>query len=401
MEDTERTLVVFLTMHRSGSSLTSGIFQALGMSLGPFELLGASPANVHGHFESIPFLELNRDVQRLVYGFSEDLPEAPEDVRRFVESDGVVDWPEISEDLLGRGRTLIESLLGSGRVSGFKDPRSVLVWPFWQRVLLGFPNLNIVPIALLRSPHEIAMSLFARAEGAWGYWDCLDVVAVHLRRLQAIVEEWSGSVPRIRFGGSDYFEDTELAIRQCGLDWEATKALRVFDGHCVHQVPASIDHRAQQIYDSLCGSQTISSSAERNSAQLQGDARARDEVYSNRLRSAKAAADRLTLELLESQARLNRADEHAIQAFAKYERTEAELLRFKAAYQDASNRADEASQLVLNLSKPGVTQVPLRYRVVDAINARIKHMGLIHSLAKGMVQRILGARRFLAGKATI
>ena len=44
MEGPQPTLVVLLCMHRCGSSLTTNILQRLGMSLGPFELMGAAPA---------------------------------------------------------------------------------------------------------------------------------------------------------------------------------------------------------------------------------------------------------------------------------------------------------------------------------------------------------------------
>ena len=73
MEDRERTLVALLSMHRSGSSLTTQVLQRLGMSLGPFELIGAEPTNPYGHFEAEPFHRLNRRIQNLAYGFADDL----------------------------------------------------------------------------------------------------------------------------------------------------------------------------------------------------------------------------------------------------------------------------------------------------------------------------------------
>ena len=63
MDDTGRTLVVFLSMHRCGSSVTASTLHSLGMSLGPFELNEALPSNPHGHFEAVPFLQLNRRIQ--------------------------------------------------------------------------------------------------------------------------------------------------------------------------------------------------------------------------------------------------------------------------------------------------------------------------------------------------
>ena len=53
MEDTQRTLVILLSMHRSGSSLTANVFMEQGLSLGPWELCPAHPTNPHGHFEAI------------------------------------------------------------------------------------------------------------------------------------------------------------------------------------------------------------------------------------------------------------------------------------------------------------------------------------------------------------
>jgi SAM-dependent methyltransferase len=54
----------------------------------------------------------------------------------------------------------------------------------------------------------------------------------------------------------------------------------------------------------------------------------------------------------------------------------------------------------LNESEPVTNGLPLRYRIVDAINARIKPIGMIHSLAKRLVERMIEARRFLAGRVT-
>jgi hypothetical protein len=93
MTQTDRTLVIMLSMHRSGSSLAASVFHAHGMSLGPFELLGAAPSNRHGHFEAVPFLELGRTVQKLTYGFSEAVPDSRETVSSFINSRGA--WNDV------------------------------------------------------------------------------------------------------------------------------------------------------------------------------------------------------------------------------------------------------------------------------------------------------------------
>ena len=64
----------------------------------------------------------------------------------------------------------------------------MFTWPFWRQVLQAFPSLRVVVVPLLRSPHEIAMSLCTRSDGVLGYWTSLDLVAVHFRRMKAILE---------------------------------------------------------------------------------------------------------------------------------------------------------------------------------------------------------------------
>jgi hypothetical protein len=310
-DDTEHTLVILLSMHRSGSSLTANAFMQQGLSLGPWELNPAHPTNPHGHFEAIPILELSLAVQTLIHGFGRDLPETEEAVAAFLATEGRWDdWAEqVPEEYVQRGRSLIRALLDSGKISGFKDPRTVLLWPFWRRVLSAFPGVRVVLVALLRSPHEIAMSLFTRFEGESGYWTCLDVVAVHFQQLQAIIESWNHPVPRVWFGSRHYFSDLERAVRACGLDWDPIKALRVFDESCIHHVPAVISHRAQRLYDSLCEAAPAAPDAKKNAVQLEADGRARDRLQLDRLRQSKAYAIETAEALRRTQVRFDQETE--------------------------------------------------------------------------------------------
>jgi hypothetical protein len=274
MEDRERTLVVFLSMHRCGSSLTASALQRLGMSLGPFELNGALPSNAHGHFEAIPFLQLNRKIQELALGFPDDLPTSAELLARFRKNQG--EWPEgfaIPDELLEEGRCLVRTLIESGEVSGFKDPRTVLTWPFWERVFKDFPGLRVVPVSLLRSPHEIAMSLVTRRNGWYGYWAALDIVAVHLLRQKAILANWDSRPPGLCFGSPSYFETLAEVTRQCGLTWDKEKALKAFDQSCVHQTPAAVPHEAQELFESMYHDPTPRRHPEQDRLQLLKDAR--------------------------------------------------------------------------------------------------------------------------------
>ncbi len=279
MNRSGRTLVVLLSMHRSGSSFTTNVLHEMGMSLGPFELLGAQPHNVHGHFEAMPILQLSREVQVKLYGFPDELPETPETMPRFIESRG--EWDEtieVPEELIGRARSLLGTLIDSGEVSGFKDPRTVLLWPFWHRVLTAFPEVHVVPIALLRSPHEIAMSLFTRRGGVAGYRTSLDLVAVHFLRLRAILEAWPVAIPRLCFGGDRYLADLARAVASCGLAWDPSRVERIFDSSCVHHVPAVVVHEAQDLFDSLRGAEARPFDESENQVRLQADAMAREDL---------------------------------------------------------------------------------------------------------------------------
>jgi hypothetical protein len=311
MDDAQRTLVILLSMHRSGSSLTANAFMEQGLSLGPWALLPAERCNQHGYFEAIPILEVNRAVQTLIHGFRNDLPETEEAVAAFLASEGRRDdWAEqVPEEYVQQGRSLIRTLLDSGKVSGFKDPRTVLLWPFWRRVLSAFPGVRVVPIALLRSPHEIAMSLFTRLESGTGYWTCLDVVAAHFQQLQEIIESWNHPVPRIRFGGSHYLSDLERAVRSCGLDWDPTKAVRIFDESCIHHVPAVVSHRAQRLFDTLGGAAPAATDAGKNADQLEADGRARDRLQLDRLRQSRVRAHEAAEVLRRTQIRLDQETE--------------------------------------------------------------------------------------------
>jgi hypothetical protein len=284
MDATGRTLVILLSMHRSGSSLTASVLQRLGMSLGPFELMGASPSNPHGHFESLPICELNRKVQGLFHGFIDDMPTTEDNLEAFLRTQGSWDPTEtIPEEFVSEGRGIVASLLESGTVSGFKDPRTILTWPFWRRVLVAFPDVRVVPVALVRSPHPIAMSLWTRSEGAYGYWSCLDLIAVHLRRLQAIIQEWDAPLPIVRFGNGQYLNDLAEAARSCGLAWDPTAARGNMDEACIHHAPATVAHESQAIYQALAGLSVDPVESPTNRASLAADERVRETLAGRRM----------------------------------------------------------------------------------------------------------------------
>jgi hypothetical protein len=283
----ERTLVVVLALHRSGSSVTTQVLSRLGMSLGPFPLLGANEGNPHGHYEALPILELNQELQERVFGFRDDLPQSADVLRQFCATEGR--WPErlaIPDELFARARGLIEQLIASAPISGFKDPRTPLLWPLWERVLCGLKGVRVVPVFVVRTPHEVAMSLFERSRADLTYHDGLDAAAVHLQCLAAIRAAWSGPSAVVRYGTDDYAHDLERAAEVIGLPWNPAVLAEAFDDACRHHAAVPVIHPAQRAFDSFCGADR-SGLADEELRGIDASARRREDFARTELRDAR------------------------------------------------------------------------------------------------------------------
>jgi hypothetical protein len=274
----EKTLVVILSMHRCGSSLTARLFQRLGMSLGPFDLGEANESNKYGHFEAQPFVLLNREFQLKQFGFEGDLPDDADTFRRYCESDGRWNSEEsIPDEAIVRGREIVDRLMQSGTVCGFKDPRTVQVWPFWRRVLEGLPGLRVVPLFLIRGPHEIAMSLFRRSQGERDYAQALQVSTVHFRRMKDILYHWSGPAAVVQFEPQIYSLQARQAAELCGLSWSDTALAEAYDASCRHHEATTIDNPAQRAFEALANLPPGTHDAE-NFRRLLADSEARETI---------------------------------------------------------------------------------------------------------------------------
>jgi hypothetical protein len=246
------------------------------MELGPFNLGEANESNKYGHFEAQPFVLLNRELQLREFGFEGDLPDSDDVLRSYCQRDGR--WTSddtISDAEIARGRELLDRLTESSPVCGFKDPRTAQVWPYWRRVFASMSNLRIVPLFLVRSPHEIAMSVFRRSLGRRDYAQALDVTAVHFRRMQEVRAQWPGGSAIVQFDPRVCRGQLQRAAKLCSLTWSDDVFAEVYDASCRHHEAAIVDHPAQAAFEAFVGQPAQPRSME-NDRQLQADAAARE-----------------------------------------------------------------------------------------------------------------------------
>jgi len=112
---------VILGMHRTRSSLVAKMLDTMGISMGD-EMLGANKHNPYGHWEDTTFYQLNREILFSAGGHWADPP--PEERIKY--------WaPWVTADM----RWICQ--WKSDRYSrwGFKDPRTILTIPVWERFL--------------------------------------------------------------------------------------------------------------------------------------------------------------------------------------------------------------------------------------------------------------------------
>ena len=149
-----KSVVVVVGMHRSGTSLTASILQALGVELGS-RLIEADLNNRGGYFEQPDIVRLNRQLLDHLN-------------RRWVRPQGMLPYPtswwkepqvqEVKRQLKSLVRREISNADG---MWGFKDPRVSRLIPLWRDI---FAELDADPryILAVRDPRAVAASVLRR-----------------------------------------------------------------------------------------------------------------------------------------------------------------------------------------------------------------------------------------------
>jgi hypothetical protein len=139
--------VCIVGMHRSGTSVITGLLNAHGLNLGPeHQLLGSSPTNPTGHFEHTGILQINEALLDKFGGSWNCPPKLAPMWETGAELQG----------LAAEAAAHIRNLADRGPW-GWKEPRTTMLLPFWQRLI---PDLRYV--ICIRNPLEVAHSLVKR-----------------------------------------------------------------------------------------------------------------------------------------------------------------------------------------------------------------------------------------------
>lgn len=148
------TVLVIAGMHRSGTSMTASLVQALGVDVGR-DLMEADDNNQRGYFEDWDFVRLHQAIFREA---------CPPDRAGWPE----VGWTELEaldegkiEGFRAEARALVEGRRGQA-LWGWKDPRTTLLLPFWDDLL---PTARY--LFVYRYPWDVVSSQFLTGRGVF------------------------------------------------------------------------------------------------------------------------------------------------------------------------------------------------------------------------------------------
>jgi len=142
-------IVLVIGMHRSGTSLISRSMRVFGINHG--NQLLARADNAKGHWEDLDLLHMNDSLLRYVgKTWSTMSMICSEEIDRLLAS-----------DLRAQAVRLIDSKVKVCSCYGFKDPRTTLLLPFWQQVLVDC-GLTPVYLFVVRRPRAVVESLSKR-----------------------------------------------------------------------------------------------------------------------------------------------------------------------------------------------------------------------------------------------
>ncbi len=138
MQQSEQTIVCILGMHRSGTSSLAGSLEERGLFLG--EVVNQAKFNVKGNKENLERMKINDELLALNGGSWDSPPDQ-------------MTW---NDDLRARRDAHI-ARYQDVKSWGFKDPRTLFTWPFWDEA-----GQETQFVGTFRHPMAVEKSLMRR-----------------------------------------------------------------------------------------------------------------------------------------------------------------------------------------------------------------------------------------------
>lgn len=247
-----RRLIVHLGCRRGGANVTAACFHRLGMSLGPFPLVGASNSDPLGRCEALPIADLDRRLHKAIYGF----PEEGVDPRLaghilFNRSKLLPDLRQLPNEWIREGVHRIQTLVQSAEISGFHQPTAALFWDYWNHVLSHFPEVSVHLVFTVRAPRAIASTYVQNGSPVQRVEDVLDLLAAHHSRLAHVRKTWGGPSAVVRFSQEHYGADLRSAVTACGLRWDEAAISECFDPARIEGAAPKVNHPVEQMYEQI------------------------------------------------------------------------------------------------------------------------------------------------------
>jgi len=163
LQKSEMIVVPVLGMHRSGAALVTRMLNLLGLELG-WPLLPPTHEAPRGIWEHKAFASVNQSVLGMLKVHPDGLAPRPI-LHAIAKATQKIPLGTASDSLQSQVGAMLEAAFRHP-LWGWKDPRTVITWPLWQRLLTALGYTRIRPVVVLRHPSSCAQSMIRHGVAA-------------------------------------------------------------------------------------------------------------------------------------------------------------------------------------------------------------------------------------------
>jgi hypothetical protein len=178
--------VLILGMHRSGTSCLAGSLQQNGLFLG--NVFEENPHNRKGNRENARIMKLNESLLTYNNGSWDNPPQT-------------ISW---DQSLTSERDQIIDEFKNQNQpIWGFKDPRTLITFPFWIDTLMQYKY-----VGTFRNPISVAISLKTRNEMSMD--KALDLWLIYNKKLLELQKQYHFPLVSFDVTTNEYIEKINL-----------------------------------------------------------------------------------------------------------------------------------------------------------------------------------------------